>query len=65
MIAATKAEKYHVTFPGSIRSIAFAPAGDLLALGFPSKEVLLVDAASGREVASLEEQLIDAARTGR
>ncbi|HTU27278.1 MAG TPA: hypothetical protein VMF30_17855 [Pirellulales bacterium] len=56
---ATKAEKYHVTFPGSARSVAFAPDGQMLALGYPSKQLLLVDAASGREVASLEEQRIE------
>jgi WD40 repeat protein len=54
------AEKYHVTVPGSVRSIAFAPAGDRLALGYPSKQLLLVEAATGREVASLEEQRIEA-----
>ncbi|HEX4145425.1 MAG TPA: hypothetical protein VHY91_18110 [Pirellulales bacterium] len=56
----TQAERYHVTFPGSVRSIAFAPAGNLLALGFPSKQLLLADAATGRELASLEEQRIEA-----
>ena len=57
---ATKAEKYQVTFPGSVRSIAFAPAGDVLALGFARKSILLVDAATGREVAELEAQPADA-----
>jgi WD40 repeat protein len=51
---ATAAEKYHVTFPGTVRSIAFAPAGDVLALGSADRQLLLVDAASGRELASLE-----------
>ncbi|HEY1786240.1 MAG TPA: hypothetical protein VGG30_11850 [Pirellulales bacterium] len=58
--AAGGTEKYHVTFPGSVRSVAFAPAGDLLALGFASKQLLLVEAATGREVASLEEQRVEA-----
>ena len=57
---ATKAEKYKVTFPGSVRSIAFAPAGDVMALGFAKKRLLLVDAATGREVAQLEAQPADA-----
>ncbi len=57
---ATRAEKYKVTFPGSVRSIAFAPAGDVIALGFARKKLLLVDAATGREVAQLEEQPADA-----
>jgi len=51
----TKAEKYKVTFPDNLRSIAFSPAGDLLALSFADKRVLLVDAAAGTEVAQLED----------
>ena len=57
--ASTRAEKYRVTFPDSIRSIAFAPAGDVIALGFAKKRVLLVDAATGREVAQLEAEPAD------
>ena len=58
--ASTKAEKYKVTFPGSVRSIAFAPGGDVIALGFAKKRLLLVDAATGREVAQLEAEPADA-----
>jgi len=53
---ATKTEKYRVTFPGSVRSLAFAPKGDVLALGFPSQQLLLIDAATGRELTTLQEQ---------
>jgi WD40 repeat protein len=52
-------EQYHVTFPGRIRSIAPSPAGDLLALDFTSNRLLLVNAASGREVAALEAPPVD------
>jgi WD40 repeat protein len=58
--AATKAEKFKVTFPDSLRSIAFAPAGDVIALGFARKRLLLVDARTGGEVAQLAEQPADA-----
>ena len=53
---ATQQEKYKVTFPGCVRNLAFAPAGNLIALGFEKKRVLLIDAATGREVAELEAQ---------
>jgi WD40 repeat protein/Zn-dependent protease with chaperone function len=62
---ATKAEKYRVAFPDSVRSIAFAPAGDVLALGFAKQKLLLVDAATGRQLATLEEQPADAPPTPR
>ena len=62
---ATKAEKYRVTFPDSVRSIAFAPAGDVLALGFAKKRLVLIDAATGKELAVLEEQPADAPPTPR
>ncbi|HEX4144272.1 MAG TPA: hypothetical protein VHY91_12250 [Pirellulales bacterium] len=51
---ASRAEKYHVTLPGVVRNMAFAPAGDVLALASLDKQVLLVDAATGRELASLQ-----------
>jgi WD40 repeat protein len=57
---ATKAEKYRIAFPDSVRSIAFAPKGDVLALGFAKKRLLLVNAATGDELAVLEEQPTDA-----
>ncbi|HEX4142220.1 MAG TPA: M56 family metallopeptidase [Pirellulales bacterium] len=62
---ATKAEKYRVTFPDSVRSIAFSPAGNMLAMGFAKKKLLLVDPATGDELATLEAESTDATPTPR
>ncbi len=52
---ATAAEKQHVRFTGNVRSIAYSPSGDMLAMGFLTNEVLLVDPATGKEIDSFSD----------
>jgi WD40 repeat protein len=56
---ATRAEKFHTTLAGNVRSIDFSPAGDVLALCFATRQLLLVDAANGGNAITLDEKPAD------
>ena len=51
----TAAEKLHVRFSGNVRSIAYSPSGEVLAMGFMTNELLLINSASGKEIDSFSD----------